>query len=179
MAKKFGKFLLFTAAIGAAGVAAYYYMQKKDASLLGDTDEDYDDFSTDSEEEKSRSYVPLTHETSTESSGADSFTPLSEKAAKAAEAVEADAKEAVEEFFNDGSDSKSSDDQDSDKEVSDEKSLDEKELDEEGLDKEGLDKKSLDEEGSVDLIRESEGIQDEPEDVMEESEDFFDDEENE
>lgn len=102
MAKKFGKFLLFTAAIGAAGVAAYYYMQKKDASLFGDTDEDYDDFSADTKEEKSRSYVPLTHETadSKETSSEDTFTPLSEKAAKAAEAVEADAKEAVEEFFD-------------------------------------------------------------------------------
>ena len=30
MAKKFGKFLLFTAAIGTAAAAAYYYLQKKD-----------------------------------------------------------------------------------------------------------------------------------------------------
>lgn len=29
MAKKFGKFLLFTAAVGTAAAAAYYYMQQK------------------------------------------------------------------------------------------------------------------------------------------------------
>ena len=29
MAKKFGKFLLFTAAVGTAAAAVYYYMQKK------------------------------------------------------------------------------------------------------------------------------------------------------
>ncbi|MFR8844124.1 MAG: hypothetical protein ACLVGL_03165 [Waltera sp.] len=33
MAKKFGKFLLFTAAVGTAAAAAYYYMQQKDSQL--------------------------------------------------------------------------------------------------------------------------------------------------
>lgn len=35
MAKKFGKFLLFTAAVGTAAAAAYYYMQQKKLSADG------------------------------------------------------------------------------------------------------------------------------------------------
>ena len=35
MAKKFGKFLLFTAAVGTAAAAAYYYMQQKDSLADG------------------------------------------------------------------------------------------------------------------------------------------------
>ncbi len=61
MAKKFGKFLLFSAAVGAAAAAAYYYM-KKDTSIPDDTeDEDYDDFSEDLEDDSdtSRSYVAI------------------------------------------------------------------------------------------------------------------------
>ena len=46
MAKKFGKFLLFTAAVGTAAVPAYYYMQQNDSQLneSADADDDYDDF---------------------------------------------------------------------------------------------------------------------------------------
>ncbi len=109
MAKKFGKFLLFTAAVGAAGAAAYYYMQKKDAALLNETDEDYDDFSEDTDDSASRTYVPLSHENAPEQeagapAAADSsktdnfFTPLSETISQAAKTE--DAKEAVEEFFD-------------------------------------------------------------------------------
>ena len=45
MAKKFGKFLLFTAAVGTAAAAAYYYMQQKDSQLKesSDADDDYDE----------------------------------------------------------------------------------------------------------------------------------------
>ena len=45
MAKKFGKFLLFTAAVGTAAAAAYYYMQQKDSQLKesSEADDDYDD----------------------------------------------------------------------------------------------------------------------------------------
>lgn len=111
MAKKFGKFLLFTAAVGAAGAAAYYYMQKKDAALLNETDEDYDDFSEDVDDSASRTYVPLSHENAPEqendaSAPADSskqdnfFTPLAEKVSQAAETVKEEAGEAVEEFFD-------------------------------------------------------------------------------
>ena len=44
MAKKFGKILLFTAAIGTAAAAAYYYLRKKDAVGSAPEDDDYDDF---------------------------------------------------------------------------------------------------------------------------------------
>lgn len=111
MAKKFGKFLLFTAAIGAAGAAAYYYMQKKDAALLNETDEDYDDFSEDVDDSASRTYVPLSHENAPEQEAdasapaADSkmdnfFTPLAEKVSQAEETLKEEAEEAVEEFFD-------------------------------------------------------------------------------
>lgn len=66
MAKKFGKFLLFSAVAGAAVAGAYYYMKNKDASCAEDMDddEDFDDFGEDldeeaKEEEKTRSYVDL------------------------------------------------------------------------------------------------------------------------
>ena len=52
MAKKFGKFLLFTAAVGTAAAAAYYYMQQKNSLLMEstDADDDYDDFHEDLDE---------------------------------------------------------------------------------------------------------------------------------
>lgn len=113
MAKKFGKFLLFTAAVGAAGAAAYYFMQKKDAELLGESDDDYDDFSEDLEDESSsRTYVPLNHdETSSaesdnvvqdiESVADDFFTPLAEQVTQAAETAKDEMEDTVEEFFDD------------------------------------------------------------------------------
>ena len=62
MAKKFGKFLLFTAAVGGAAAAAYYYFQKKDAESIASEDEDYDDFSEDLDDdpETGKKYVTLT-----------------------------------------------------------------------------------------------------------------------
>lgn len=64
MAKKFGKFLLATAAIGTAAAAAYYFLKKNDQGnddVDDSSDEDYDDFSSDLKktEETSRNYVPL------------------------------------------------------------------------------------------------------------------------
>ena len=113
MAKKFGKFLLLTAAVGSAAAAAYYYMQKKDSVIDVPEDDDYDDFSEDldTDAESSRNYVslnadakpegeePLGSENPTEEKVAEetfSFTPLSEQAKKAEEKVE----ETVEEFFD-------------------------------------------------------------------------------
>lgn len=68
MAKKFGKFLLFTAAVGTAAAAVYYYLQKKDVAGTVPEDEDYDDFSEDLDDdaEGSRSYVPLNTESKPE-----------------------------------------------------------------------------------------------------------------
>ena len=83
MAKNFGKFLLGMAAIGGAAVAAYYYLQKKDAeNIIPETeDEDYDDFSDELDEVPTRNYVKLT--------------PSAEEIAEA----KADAAEAAEEIF--------------------------------------------------------------------------------
>lgn len=67
MAKKFGKFLLFTVAAGTALAGAYYYLQKKSQLASDydfDDDDDYDDFSEDLDDtETTRSYVPLNTDT--------------------------------------------------------------------------------------------------------------------
>lgn len=112
MAKKskFGKILLFTAAVGTAAAAVFHYMQKKDTANNVPEDDDYDDFSEDLEEDAdtSRSYVPLTHETKTAEEPAKeaekeggAFTPLEQIAKTAEEAVEK-TEETVEEFFDEG-----------------------------------------------------------------------------
>ena len=122
MAKKFGKLLLVSAAIGSAIGAAYYFARKKDAEY-GSVEDDYDDFSEENEKESdSRSYVPLNPEgqaegkesaapaqeeapadsncaaqdTSDASAGQDGFTPLAEQVADTAQKAE----ESVEEFFD-------------------------------------------------------------------------------
>lgn len=123
MAKKFGKFLLFTAAVGSAAAAVYYYMQKKEAAQNTSEDDDYDDFSEHSDDDddskasgsKDTRYVPLTpehksapteetnsvgeapkktDENAPEEKG--TFTPLSEQLSQTAETAE----ETVEEFFD-------------------------------------------------------------------------------
>lgn len=116
MAKKFGKFLLFTAAVGTAAAAAYYYMQQKDSQLKesSEADDDYDDFHEDLEEsnEFSRNYVPLnttvqapdasvpekTDTTDTDTAASD-FTPLSDQAPDLS-GEEDETVENVEEFFD-------------------------------------------------------------------------------
>lgn len=111
MAKKFGKFVLFTAAVAAAGAGVYYYLKNKEAlaSEFDVEDEDYDDFSDDLEEtEANRSYVALSHdsaapaEEATEEADAEEsvkeapFEKLSSIVSDAAETAE----EKVEEFFD-------------------------------------------------------------------------------
>lgn len=68
MAKKFGKFLMFTAAVGAVAAGAYYYMQNKNDNHFEDDDDfdDFDDFDEDLDDDtdsnsstKERSYVSL------------------------------------------------------------------------------------------------------------------------
>lgn len=99
MAKKFGKILLFTAAIGTAAAAAYYYLRKKDAAGSAPDDDDYDDFSEDPDEETGlpHGYVPLTPGTkkAEEADKTEDFTPLSETVAQTAEE-----ETTVEEFFD-------------------------------------------------------------------------------
>lgn len=74
MAKKFGKFLLFTAAVSGAAAGAYYYLKKKNTSSEPEDDEfdDFDDFGSDLDDAKdaskeqqaadteSRGYVDIT-----------------------------------------------------------------------------------------------------------------------
>ena len=106
MAKKFGKFLLITAAVGGAAAAVYYFIRKKDADSDILDDEDYDDFSEDLDEdaETTTNYVPLTPEdTSSESPAEDSFVPLDQVAPSADKAeTDEDGKSdvEVEEFFD-------------------------------------------------------------------------------
>lgn len=119
MAKKFGKFLLFTVAVGSAAAAAYYYFQKKDAAASEEDcdDDDYDDFSDDLEDDAdgaSRTYVPLSSGVAGEKDTAaddgsgsndpentqgkdNAFTPLSEQLTESAGEKEA---EITEEFFD-------------------------------------------------------------------------------
>lgn len=102
MAKKLGKFLLFTAAVGSAAVAAYYFLQKKDSVNPVSEDDDYDDFSEDpdSDSKEKHNYVSLTPESrgteTVEEQKEDGFTPLTETVSQAAE----NAEETVEEFFD-------------------------------------------------------------------------------
>ena len=114
MAKKFGKFLLFTAAVGGAAAAAYYYFQKKDADNLASEDEDYDDFSEDLDDdaETGKNYVTLVPDAdaSTEASAEkkeDTFVPLDQMAQPADKSkVKKDDKTGteVEEFFDEEDD---------------------------------------------------------------------------
>ena len=63
MAKKLGKFFLFSAAVGAVAGSAYYYLQHRNSIVKSDIpseeDDDFDDFSEDLDEEPERSYVDL------------------------------------------------------------------------------------------------------------------------
>ena len=60
MAKKFGKFLMFSAAVAAAA-GAYYYFKKSDEDRFDDDDfdNDFDEEEKDLSGGKERSYVPL------------------------------------------------------------------------------------------------------------------------
>lgn len=100
MAKKFGKFLLFTAAVGAVAAGAYLYMQRKNNHDIDDTDDfdDFDDFSEDPEENggassKERSYVSLNLEERPDASP--------EAETQEANASPGKTMEKVEEFFDD------------------------------------------------------------------------------
>ena len=90
MAKKFGKFLLFSAAVGAVAGSAYYYFQHKDSvrkDIPLDTDDDYDDFSEDLDEECDRNYVDLDLDKADKTPVSDLKTELSQKASGVAEKV--------------------------------------------------------------------------------------------
>lgn len=101
MAKKFGKILLATAAIGTAAAYAYYYLQKKETvSLTVEHDDDFDDFST--KDEEAANYVPLTPQTPPAHEASQNDDVLfTETTTQDCATQEAPTEENVEEFFND------------------------------------------------------------------------------
>lgn len=120
MAKKFGRFLMFTAVAGAVAAGAYYYLQNKNSSYSDDLDDDddFDDFSDDSddmeEKDSTRNYVDLNLEKA-ENAVSDTIDHVKDAAATATQEAAAAIKEAVkdiedsteskvEEFFDDDDD---------------------------------------------------------------------------
>lgn len=85
MAKKFGKFILFTAIAGAAAAGAYYYLKQKDNNPFkdfDDFDDDIEDFFDEENEGKTaseREYVSLDRTQGTEGT-ADTDEPSDEPA---------------------------------------------------------------------------------------------------
>ena len=125
MAKKFGKLLMLTAALGAVAAGAYYYLQGKDRFVDDDfdDDDDFDNFDDDLEDDEAakdsdRNYVDLDLEKAEEfkegldaakAEATDKIVGASEDAAErlkeAADKVEVN----VEEFFDDDDSDESAD----------------------------------------------------------------------
>ncbi|MCM1123020.1 MAG: hypothetical protein NC416_10580 [Eubacterium sp.] len=117
MAKKFGKILMVTAALGAVAAGAYYCLRNKDNSVDDnfDDDDDFDNFDDDLDEEEKaqeadRNYVDLDLEKADEfkegldAAKAEATDKVVGAAKEAAEAVKETADKAevkVEEFFDD------------------------------------------------------------------------------
>lgn len=115
MAKKFGKFLLATAAIGAVAAGVYYYFQEKENFTDDDfDDDDFDNFEDDLDEEETqgaendRNYVDLGLEKSKEEAVADFKEGIDAAKAEAEDKILGAVKETaekpetkVEEFFDD------------------------------------------------------------------------------
>ncbi len=93
---KFGKFLFFSAAAGAAAYGAYCYLRKE--QVLTPVTEDDDDVAfdedLDGEPTKARSYVNLTFDK-------ERAEDLAKSAVKKAKETISDSVQKVEEFFND------------------------------------------------------------------------------
>ena len=120
MAKKFGKILMATAAIGAVAAGVYYYLQGKDSFVDDDfDDDDFDNFDEDLDEEESsekkeadRNYVDLDLEKSNAEGfkeGLDAATAdATEKVVGAVKETAENVETKVEEFFDDEEDSDNS-----------------------------------------------------------------------
>lgn len=97
MANKLGKFLLFSAAAGAAAYGAYYYLRKEQVLTpiveSDDTDEP-DCGDLDGEPTKARSYINLTFDRA-------KAEDLAKDAVKKAKETISNSVQKVEEFFND------------------------------------------------------------------------------
>ena len=117
MAKKFGKFLLVTAALGAVAAGAYYYLQGKDrfADDDFDDDDDFDNFDDELEEDETakdadRNYVDLDLDKAEEFQegiqaakveATDKVVGAVEETAEKVKEAADKAEEKVEEFFDD------------------------------------------------------------------------------
>lgn len=120
MAKKFGKILMATAAIGVVAAGVCYYLQGKDSFVDDDfDDDDFDNFDEDLDEEESsgkketdRNYVDLDLEkANTEGfkEGLDAATAAAdEKVVGAVKEAAENMETMVEEFFDDEEDSDNS-----------------------------------------------------------------------
>lgn len=99
MAKKIGKALLITSAIGLAAAAAYMYFKKQNERYFDDMDEDFDDtFEDDTDLDESRSYVELPKESAPAPAEEDKIAPSDEAPVEEDEIVpsgEAPAEEAA------------------------------------------------------------------------------------
>lgn len=107
MAKKFGKLLMVTAALGAVAGGAYYYLKNRDALMDEDfDDEDFDNFDDDLDEpDTDRNYVDLDLNTA---EGDSRKEEIKEEFKEGIQAAKAEAEDKVvggvkkvEEFFDD------------------------------------------------------------------------------
>jgi len=96
MAKGFGKFLLFSAAAGAAAYGAFCYLRKKEVITSVVDEDDVEDFDEDLDGEptKARSYVNLSFDKA-------KAEDLAKSAVKKAKETISEGVQKVEEFFND------------------------------------------------------------------------------
>ena len=104
MAKKFGKFLLFTAVASAAAAGAYYYLKEKEAPIIptDDEDEDFDAFGDDQEEaESNRTYVTITPTESVAETVKKVFQEAKDTIVTKAASIKPFEGEKIEEFFDD------------------------------------------------------------------------------
>lgn len=113
MAKKFGKLLMVTAALGAVAGGVYYYLKDRDALMDDDfDDDDFDNFDEDLDEnDTNRNYVDLDlgkKEEGTEETAAEPAKEEFKEGIQAAQAETADkvvgSVKKVEEFFDDEDD---------------------------------------------------------------------------
>lgn len=115
MAKKFGRLLMVTAALGAVAGGVYYYLKGRDTMMDDDfdDDEDFDNFDDDLDEsEADRNYVDLDLGKTEESSAKDELKEEFKEGIQTAKAEATDkvvgGVKKVEEFFDDDDESDSS-----------------------------------------------------------------------
>ncbi len=112
MAKKFGKLLMMTAALGAVAGGVYYYLKGRDALMDDDfdDDEDFDNFDDDLDDsETDRNYVDLDLGKSEETGVKEELKEEFKEGIQAAKAEATDkvvgSVKKVEEFFDDDDES--------------------------------------------------------------------------